>query len=141
MLLIHAAATLFMVGVIWFVQVIHYPLFTLVGREQFPAYAARHQRRALALLGVPMVAELVSAVALTRRLTTGPGRGLAMTGLALLALIWISTAALQIPRHLRLLRGFDPAVQRGLLISNWLRTVAWTARGFIALAMMTCSVG
>jgi hypothetical protein len=27
LLLAHAAATLFMVGVIWFVQLVHYPLF------------------------------------------------------------------------------------------------------------------
>ena len=36
-LLGHLAATLFMVGVIWFVQVVHYPLFAKVGATAFAA--------------------------------------------------------------------------------------------------------
>jgi hypothetical protein len=125
-----------MVGVIWFVQIIHYPLFSLVGQERFPVYAERHQRLALRLLGVPMFVELVTAVLLVARSSTNRGRALAWAGLVLLIVIWISTALFQIPRHRRLLRGFDPAVQRGLLLSNWLRTAAWTARGLIALALI-----
>jgi hypothetical protein len=35
LLLANAAATLFMVGVIRFVQVVHYPLFARVGRPGF----------------------------------------------------------------------------------------------------------
>ena len=31
LLLVHAASTLFMAGVIWFVQVVHYPLMASVG--------------------------------------------------------------------------------------------------------------
>ena len=34
-LLTHLAATLYMVGVIWFVQVVHYPLFARAGAEGF----------------------------------------------------------------------------------------------------------
>jgi hypothetical protein len=36
LLLANAAATFFMVGVIWFVQVVHYPLFARVGTLDFP---------------------------------------------------------------------------------------------------------
>ncbi len=136
MLLVHAAATLFMVGVIWFVQILHYPLFPFVGQEAFPAYAAQHQRLAVRLLTAPMVVELASAVALAVRYSSGPGRALAWAGLALLGVIWLSTAALQLPQHRRLRHGFDAGIQGGLVVSNWLRTWAWTARGVIALAML-----
>ena len=34
-LLTQVFATLFMVGLIWFVQIVHYPLYAKVGREQF----------------------------------------------------------------------------------------------------------
>ncbi len=44
-LLVHAAATLFMTGVIWFVHVVHYPLFAGVGPELFPRYQAANTRR------------------------------------------------------------------------------------------------
>ena len=43
-LLTQVFATLFMVGLIWFVQIVHYPLYANVGREQFPEYEALHNR-------------------------------------------------------------------------------------------------
>ncbi len=36
LLFVHAAMTLFMVGVIWFVQIVHYPLFRGVGEARDP---------------------------------------------------------------------------------------------------------
>ena len=38
----HAAATLYMTGLIWFVQVVHYPLMGLTGKAEFSAYEQRH---------------------------------------------------------------------------------------------------
>ena len=34
----HLTATASMAGIIWFVQVVHYPLFPLVGGDRFVAY-------------------------------------------------------------------------------------------------------
>jgi hypothetical protein len=50
--------------------------------------------------------------------------------------IWLSTALLQVPRHRALEAGFDPAAHRALVATNWIRTVAWTARGFLLLACL-----
>ena len=36
--IVHVLATWFMTGVIWFVQVVHYPLMARVGAEGFAAY-------------------------------------------------------------------------------------------------------
>ncbi len=41
LLAIHAGCALFMAGLIWFVQVVHYPLFDQVGKAEFTAYASR----------------------------------------------------------------------------------------------------
>src|SRR5437867_5579925 len=117
-------------------QVVHYPLFGLVGQERIGVYAGRNQRLTTRLLVVPMVAELVTAIILAERSAAGPGRALAWAGLVLLAVIWLSTAVLQFPQHLRLRRGFDARVQRQLVLSNWVRTMAWTARGIIAMVMI-----
>jgi hypothetical protein len=57
-------------------------------------------------------------------------------GLGLLLLIWISTILLQVPQHRRLQAGFDPAVHRRLVSTNWLRTIFWSARAAIALALL-----
>lgn len=45
LLVVHAATTLFMVGVIWFVQIVHYPLCSRVGGAAFAGYERDHVRR------------------------------------------------------------------------------------------------
>jgi len=46
---------------------------------------------------------------------------------------WTSTFVFQVPAHQILERGFDPETWRRLVVSNWIRTWAWTARGARAL--------
>lgn len=128
----HAAATLSMVGVIWFVQVVHYPLFSAVGEAGFPEYERHHVRRTGWVVGVPMCVELGTAIAALWYL----GGALAWCGLGLLAVIWTSTWLWQVPAHRRLERGFDAAVHRRLVTTNWVRTGAWSVRGIIALALL-----
>jgi hypothetical protein len=141
LLLANAAATLFMVGVIWFVQVVHYPLFARVGLPAFSAYSIRHTRLTGLVVGPPMLLEAATAVALVVWNPPGISVSLAWTGLLLVAGIWLSTALLQAPRHTALGRGFDPAAHRFLVTSNWLRTVLWSLRGLVVLCLLYQAMG
>lgn len=134
LLLVHAAATLFMAGVIWFVQGVHYPLFAELGGA-LPHYATRNARLTTWVVAGPMLVELATALVLAARPAPGTPTRLAWAGLALLAVIWVSTALVQVPRHERLQAG-DLAAVRGLVASNWLRTAAWTLRAGIVLLML-----
>ena len=128
-LLVHAAATLYMVGLIWFVQIVHYPLFAAIPEERFAEYARRHADRTRWVVGPPMLVEGATAVWLVwARPEPVPG-WVVWAGLALAAVNWVSTAAVQIPCHTQLAHGFAPAVHRRLVLTNWVRTAAWTARG------------
>lgn len=133
---IHAGATLFMTGLIWLVQVVHYPLFRLIGAETFPAYESEHQRRILFIVGPVMSVELATGIALIWLVQPGINRLLAATGLLLILLIWIATALLQVPCHRRLEQGCCQATIRRLVAGNWIRTIAWSARAPIALALL-----
>jgi hypothetical protein len=121
----HLAATLFMVGAVWFVQVVHYPLMT----GQSAAYAREHGLRTGRVLGPVMMVELVSAVLLAWFTPTWPY----LLGLTLLVGIWVSTFCVQVPCHNRLVVEFDADVHRRLVSTNWVRTVLWTGRGGLAL--------
>ncbi len=136
LLLANVAATLFMVGVIWFVQVVHYPLFARVGRSGFAAYSGSHTRLTGLVVGPPMLVEAATAVALVVWTPPGISVLLAWVGLVLLAGIWLSTVLLQSPRHTTLGRGFDPSAHRFLVASNWLRTVLWSLRGLVVLVIL-----
>jgi hypothetical protein len=140
-LLAHAAATLFMVGVIWFVQVVHYPLFARVGWAGFAAYSTAHTRLTGLVVGPPMLVEAATAVALVVSTPPEVSGWLVRVGLVLLAGIWLSTALLQSPRHTELGRGLDLSAHRSLVTSNWLRTVLWSLRGFVVLSILAEAMG
>lgn len=135
-LLANAASTLFMVGLIWFVQVVHYPLFAAVGASEFPAYSRSHQSLTTLVVGPPMLVEAITAAILLFARPAGVPSWLPWLGIALVAAIWLSTAVLQVPAHGRLAGGFDPGMGQFLVSTNWIRTAAWTLRAAVVLAML-----
>ncbi len=137
LLLAHAGATLFMVGLIWFVQVVHYPLFSRVGAGGFRAYADAHSRLTTRVVGPPMLLEASTAVLLLFVRPESVPAALAWVGATLLAVVWLSTALLQVPRHTRLGFGFDAGAHEFLVNSSWVRTVAWSLRAFVVLWMIS----
>ncbi|MCU0253984.1 MAG: hypothetical protein MUE47_05535 [Acidobacteria bacterium] len=136
LLAVHAAATWVMVGVIWFVQLVHYPMLDRAAGAGFAAYQRENTRRTAWVVIPPMAAEALTALALVLRPPAGVPRAAAWAGLALVAAIWLSTALLQVPRHRRLESGYDAVAHRGLVATNWIRTAAWSARGGLVLWMI-----
>lgn len=133
---LHALCTIGMTGLVWFVQLVHYPLFALLDDASLRPYAREHQRRTTWLVGPLMVGEALSACALLVALRGAPGQWPAVAGLALLVVIWLATAVWQVPAHGRLARQPDADTVRWLVRSNWVRTLAWTVRAAIALALL-----
>ncbi len=137
---VHAACTLMMAGLIWMVQLVHYPLFARVGPETFALYEREHTRRITWLVGPLMVAEALTAGSLL--VLGGPAlRRPALAGAVLLGIIWASTALLQVPCHERLSRAWEAAAFTRLVHTNWIRTIAWSIRGVLSLAMLEAAGG
>jgi len=123
-----------MVGLIWFVQVVHYPLFKrLTGDTSIP-YAAEHQKRTAWVVGLPMLTEGLT----TLWLFFDPvnSRTLPLLGGLVLLKIHLSTIFLQVPLHKKLSHGHDKGVVRKLVATNWIRTIGWTTRAAIAIAIV-----
>lgn len=125
-----------MVGLIWFVQLVHYPLFAQVGRPGFIEYQMLHMRRTAWLVGVIMPVELITGIWLVLGGVDSVPYWLPVAGMVLLGAIWLSTALWQAPLHGVLSKGFEPDVHRRLVISNWFRTTLWTMRGALVLVML-----
>ncbi len=136
LLVAQTVATWYMVGVIWMVQLIHYPLMAKVGREQFVEYERLHTT-GMGFVVIPgMMVELVTSVVWVRTATERDAIW-AWCGLGLVAVIWLSTFLVQVPLHEQLSQAFDAAAHRRLVGTNWVRTVAWTARGVMMAYMLT----
>lgn len=137
LLLLHAAATLYMAGLIWFVQLVHYPLMAKVGHEHYDDYQRHHERRTTLAVAPAMILEMATAVWLVMATPEWIAPWLTWLGLGLLILIWLSTALLQVPCHKKLGVGFDETAHRKLVASNWIRTALWSIRCTIVLWMPT----
>jgi hypothetical protein len=135
--IVHFAATLSMVGLIWFVQIVHYPLFASVSAEGFAAYEAAPARLTTWVVAPPMLTEAFTALVLVWRQPEGVSITAVWFGIVLLAVIWWSTAFLQVPQHTILASGFNTLAHETLVRSNWLRTAAWSARGVLMLWILT----
>lgn len=132
LLIVHAIATLGMTGLVWFVQLVHYPLFATAGGAAFPAYAEEHTRRTNWIVTPLWGTETVTALAL---LVLDPSP-LTWIGAALVGGLWVSTVFVQVPCHRVLCAGWDADTHRRLVRTNWARTVMWSARSAIALALL-----
>ena len=127
--------TLYLVGLIWCVQVVHYPLMSHVTTQRFAEFHHQHSLRMSSIVIVPMFFELIASVTLTAFPPNGVAPALPMLGLGLTTAIWISTFGFQVPLHRRLADGFDARVHRLLVRSNWVRTLGWSLRAVLAVAM------
>ena len=126
-MIIHLLASTFMLGVIWFVQIVHYPLFAEVGWMTFTSYEQQHTVLTSWVVIPPMTAELLTAAYLFR----SPDHRVASACrwlLPITALIWAITFLIHVPQHETLLTGFDAGVHGQLVLSNWIRTLLWTAK-------------
>lgn len=136
---IQLASTGAMVGLIWFVQIVHYPLYQAVGTNAFSAYENAHTRLTAFVVGPVMAVETGTAVAIVAVGVPGVRSSLAVAGLMLILGIHATTALLQVPAHRELCQGYDDRVARWLVRSNWLRTVGWSARLVIAVMMVVAA--
>jgi hypothetical protein len=85
--LVHLFSTLFMAGVIWFAQAVHYPLLERVGREAFVEYEKENTRRTGWVVIPVMAVELITALLLLWKPPEGLLLSYAWLNAGLLALI------------------------------------------------------
>ena len=135
-LVANLAGTALMVGFIWTIQLLVYPMMAAVPADGFVAYELQHRNRVTALLALLAPIEVVATAGVVAFVDEVPG-WLSVGAAGLLFAIWLSTLLFYAPLHMRLSTGFDPVVHRRLVRSNWIRTAAWTVRGVAAVAMIT----
>lgn len=134
-LVVSTAATWGMVGVIWTMQLVHYPQLGQLSALAPATAAAEHQRRITWVVGPLMAAEGVTALVLLVARPETMSAVSAWGAAALLGVALGSTVLVQVPQHGRLAAGHDDDLVASLVRLNWIRTVAWTARA-VLLAMV-----
>lgn len=133
-------ATTLMVGVIWFVQWVHYPLLATVPDDRAVEVAQQHQRSTGQVLALPMLIEGVTTLALLVARPKGVFMILPWIGAVLLAVALGCTVFLSVPLHAKMASNPTAEVGRKLVITNWPRTIAWSLRAVVCVVMLLQSV-
>lgn len=135
-LVISTVATWAMVGLIWAIQLVHYPMLVELSAHRPAAAMAEHQRRITPVVGPFMAAEGVTALILLVDRPDTMSAVSAWTAAILLGVALLSTALVQVPLHERLARRHEEAAATQLVRSNWIRTVAWSVRGLVLAGVL-----
>jgi hypothetical protein len=123
--------TWYLVGLIWTIQRLHYPLFAHISQDVFIRYEEMHVLWITPIVAPAMVVELATGALLLRSTSWYLSTSERWLCFALILIIWGSTFFIQTPLHSRLMQEHSLTTIRSLVITNWIRTIAWTARGLV----------
>lgn len=131
--LINLSTSLFLMGLIWTIQLVHYPSFHFVDKNGFSEFHSFHNRR-ISFLVVPfMITELITSGLLW---WNDEVFSLNAIGFYIVCLIWLSTFLLSVPNHAKLAKGKDDSVINSLVNTNWVRTVLWTLKAGLSIYVL-----
>ena len=123
---IHFLSTSIMVGVIWVIQLLHYPSFHFVQKSDYPKFQQFHMSR-ISLIVIPaMIIEFITGILM---LQFGfSSNFLFISSLVILITIWGITFIFFTKMHQVLISGYNEIIVNRLISINWSRTLLWSLR-------------
>lgn len=137
LLLLWTGLIFYVLGEIWFAQVVVYPLFVKVGAAEYVRYHKFYSSRIPLPVILPGFASFLVPVALVFFGPESVPAWMALANTACGVVGLAVTVALEIPRHARLERGGkQEKVIQELVRYNWPRTLSVTGSALLTLAML-----
>jgi hypothetical protein len=135
-LIAQVLASTAMAGLIWTIQLVHYPLMGAVPGPEFVSYESEHRRRITWIVGPLMAVEGICVLILLVAAPSSMAWWLPWSGAIAEAVAIGTTAFISAPLHVRLSAGRDDELLDRLITTNWIRTAAWTTRAGLSVAML-----
>lgn len=129
---IHLISTAIIVGIIWVIQVVHYPSFHFIETDEYVSFQKFHMDK-IAYIVVPvMLIESISGfILIYNELNT-----VLLISMILLFFIWVLTGIFFVPIHQKLTSGYQEELVEKLVKINWVRTIFWTIRLLLVMAYL-----
>ena len=125
LLLLHVLSAVFLCGLIWVIQLVHYPSYHYVEEAKFIDFEKFHMRRISYLVMPAMLIELSTAIYFCTQFVDN---WMWWLNLISILTIWLSTVFLSVPCHKILSQRKDTKVINFLILSNWPRTLLWSTK-------------
>lgn len=125
-LFFHFFLTFFMTGIIWLIQLIHYPSFSFIDKNMYSKFQTFHMNRISFLVGPIMILELLSGFYLL--LFFYSESNFFVINFILNILILTMTIIVFGTIHKKLIEGFKFSLFAKLISMNWIRTILWSMK-------------
>ena len=133
-LAVNLISTFLLCGLIWMVQLVHYPMFHRLDKQKFGEHIRFHGLR-ISILVIPlMVTEFITSFSLAFFQQTD--QILHLAGFFIVVLIWLVTFFVQVPLHSKLSSGFNSQVVTLLVRTNIIRTVLWSCKSILGFYLL-----
>ncbi len=123
---LNLASTFFMTGLIWLIQVVHYPLMSYVPDESFSKFHQAHSSRITWVVFPVMLVELLTGAGLFFLFHEQIGFWTATLPFLFSAVTFFGTGLVFVPIHSKLQSGPTDALIKLLVRANWARTLVWS---------------
>lgn len=133
LLVLEWISCLLLTGLIWTIQLVHYPSFQYIDQNRFIDFEKFHTKTISYIVVPLMLLELFSG---SIHVFYSENGAYQLFNYLMLILIWISTFLLSVPIHQKLNKGFSADLIEKLIITNWPRTILWTLRSFLLGSML-----
>lgn len=133
--IINLIISLIATGLIWTIQLVHYPSMKFVPKERFISFHNFHSKR-ISILAIPiMLIELITSFVLFYQ-NINSYNHIFTINLLIVILIWISTFLIQVPLHNTLSYSKNENILNRLIFSNWIRTILWSIRSVMLVIFL-----
>jgi hypothetical protein len=138
LLLVWTVVILYVLGEIWFGQIVVYPLFAKVGEAEYVAYHRFYSSRIPLPVILPGFASFLLPIGLVFFGPASVPLWMYLANVVCGLVGFLVTLALEIPRHAKLEQGGkQEAVIRELILYNWPRTLSITGSALLTILMLT----
>tara|TARA_Y100000768_G_scaffold197452_1_gene148382 strand:- start:6970 stop:7401 length:432 start_codon:yes stop_codon:yes gene_type:complete len=120
---------IFLFSLILITQFVSYPLFLKVGKEQFSKYRQSYTFYISTIVLPAMVLEILLSF---NQIIHGIDF-FSVFNLIIIGIIWLSTFFIQVPIHNKIAYRYDKKLIKKLILTNWIRTCAWTCKLIICI--------
>lgn len=126
-LLAHCFCVFYMTGVIWIIQIVHYPLMKFVSEPGWMKFHKAHTSLITWVVAPPMIAQAITSI------FTGQYQApLVFLSLA----VFLVTLIFSIPIHNQLAKEFKNENLKKLILMNWIRTLIWTGHSLFLISIL-----
>ena len=136
MFLVQVFTTFVMTGIVWFLQLVHYPLFRKVARSRFVPFERMQLLLTSFVVAPPVLLETAAVLYSLWRKPPWMDPDAVLLGAVLLGIIWVTILFVHGPQHRALQQRFDPKAYRILLYTNWIPSYAWSSGLAVLFAVL-----